>query len=137
VQYISSSGSTMHYNGYPLLVACRTTADLVLYDSYDYFSRSSCFFLRKPTYTHEAFISSVTFDIQRQLEEITKGTDTRAEFAKQIKHIGSPKLRFPIDDADEEKTVSNKGEEQLGGGERSGMNLSLTSKYNPHEILAT
>jgi hypothetical protein len=84
-------------------------------------------------YTYKAFISSVTFDIQRQLEEIANGTDTGAEFAKYIKYIGSPKLRFPVDDADEEKKESNRREEQLGGRGWSGMNSSLTSKYSTHE----
>jgi hypothetical protein len=108
------------------------TSDLVVYDSYDYFLWSGRFILRMPTDIHMAFISSVTSDIQRQLEEIAKGTDTGAEFVKHIKHIGSPKLRFPVD-ADEEKTESNRGEEQLGGGGRLGMNSSSTSKYSTHE----
>lgn len=110
------------------------TADFVVYDSYDYFSGSSRFILRMPTYTHKAFISNVTFDIQRRLEEVAKGTDSRAEFTKHIKNLSPLKPRFPVDDADEEKMESNKDEGQLSGRGRSSMNLSLTSKCNVHDL---
>lgn len=76
-----------------------------------------------PTNTHEVFGASVVDEIQTQLKRIGAGTTEEAEFAKVIKHLGSPRLQFPADEASDEEVIDDGKEE-----EREHL-----SKYNVHE----
>lgn len=90
---------------------------------YDYFSRSDLFVLRMSTITHDGFCSSVVFEIQRQLGVIATGTSEAADFAKNVRHLGSPKLQFPADEVkeEEEDNIGDKDEEEAS-----------SSKYDIH-----
>jgi hypothetical protein len=71
-----------------------------------------------PTTAHEFFRSSVVLDIQEQLGKIAAGTDDAAEFARNIRYRGSPRLYFPTD--------------EVAG--RSGNNEETApSQYDAHE----
>ncbi|PVH67721.1 hypothetical protein DL98DRAFT_442935 [Cadophora sp. DSE1049] len=63
----------------------------------DYFSRSRRFVLRMPTAAQEFFRSSVVLDIQEQFGKLAAGTDDAAEFARNVRYRGSPRLYFPAD----------------------------------------
>jgi hypothetical protein len=85
---------------------------------YDYFSGSGRYVLRMPTTTHEFFRSSVVLDIQGQLGRIAAGKDDVAEFARNVKYRGSPRLHFPKDEV------------RAGNGDKQGM---IAAEYNAHE----
>jgi hypothetical protein len=55
-----------------------------------------------PTTVHESFRSSVVVNIQEQLGRIGSRDDASAEFARLVQYEGSPRLRFPIDDDEED-----------------------------------
>lgn len=96
-----------------------SSANLEIWDSYDYFSTDLKLIIRMPTPTHETFCAKVTRNIQRQLDEIANSTDSVAVYARNVEFGLSPTLTFPSD-------------EVVGDGDnnRDGNDMK---KYNSHE----
>ena len=70
-----------------------------------------------PTVTHETFCARIVSELTNQLTALTTGSGEVADFARNIRPVGSPRLEFPIIEGEEEEE---------GGGEE-------VFEYDTHE----
>lgn len=59
----------------------------------DYFPSIECLVLRMPTKVHEQFLRSLTGRITEQLRLLSHGSGSAADFAKDIRDVGSATIR--------------------------------------------
>jgi hypothetical protein len=60
----------------------------------DYFPSADLFVLRMPSLLHESITSSIVDNIKRQLDSISKGAGSAADFARSIRYTGSATIMF-------------------------------------------
>ncbi|KAL6240618.1 hypothetical protein RBB50_012445 [Rhinocladiella similis] len=60
---------------------------------FDYFPSSEHLFLRMPTKVHELFLRSLSGRISEQLRLLSSGSDPFADFAKDVRDVGSATIR--------------------------------------------